>query len=68
MVTYRAYIGYYSLMLSEDNANGPGIICIAETAYHYRQIKLRNQLGHSSIQTTMIYTHLSNEEMRVADK
>lgn len=28
--------------------------------------KLRNQLGHSSIQTTMIYTHLSNEEMRIA--
>ncbi|MBT2764423.1 tyrosine recombinase XerS [Paenibacillus sp. FSL W8-0187] len=28
--------------------------------------KLKNQLGHSSIQTTMIYTHLTDEEMRKA--
>ncbi|MEQ7049919.1 tyrosine recombinase XerS [Paenibacillaceae sp. P-4] len=28
--------------------------------------KLRNQLGHSSIQTTMIYTHLTNDEMKEA--
>jgi site-specific recombinase XerD len=28
--------------------------------------KLRNQLGHSSIQTTMVYTHLTNDEMRNA--
>ncbi|RYL92143.1 tyrosine recombinase XerS [Sporolactobacillus sp. THM7-4] len=28
--------------------------------------KLRRQLGHSSIQTTMIYTHLSNDELKKA--
>ncbi|RYL93334.1 tyrosine recombinase XerS [Sporolactobacillus sp. Y61] len=28
--------------------------------------KLRRQLGHSSIQTTMIYTHLSNDELKRA--
>jgi len=28
--------------------------------------KLRRQLGHSSIQTTMIYTHLTNNEMQEA--
>lgn len=28
--------------------------------------KLRRQLGHSSVQTTMIYTHLSNDELRTA--
>lgn len=28
--------------------------------------KLRRQLGHSSVQTTMIYTHLTNNEMQEA--
>jgi len=28
--------------------------------------KLRRQLGHSSIQTTMIYTHLANDELKKA--
>lgn len=28
--------------------------------------RLKNQLGHSSIQTTMISTHLTDEEMRNA--
>ncbi|WP_238651802.1 tyrosine recombinase XerS [Paenibacillus piscarius] len=28
--------------------------------------RLRIQMGHSSIQTTMIYTHLTDEEMRIA--
>lgn len=28
--------------------------------------KLRRQLGHSSVQTTMIYTHLSNDELKKA--
>ncbi|MFT8871198.1 MAG: tyrosine recombinase XerS [Sporolactobacillus sp.] len=28
--------------------------------------KLRRQLGHASIQTTMIYTHLSNDELKKA--
>lgn len=28
--------------------------------------KLRRQLGHSSVQTTMIYTHLTNDEMQKA--
>ncbi|MCL1631731.1 tyrosine recombinase XerS [Sporolactobacillus sp. CPB3-1] len=28
--------------------------------------KLRRQLGHSAIQTTMIYTHLSNDELKRA--
>jgi site-specific recombinase XerD len=39
------------------------------TRYHLENNdvpKLRNQLGHSSIQTTMIYTHLTNDEMRKA--
>ncbi|MEC0236095.1 tyrosine recombinase XerS [Paenibacillus kribbensis] len=39
------------------------------TRYHLENNnvpKLKNQLGHSSIQTTMIYTHLSDEEMRTA--
>lgn len=28
--------------------------------------KLRRQLGHSSVQTTMIYTHLTNDELKKA--
>lgn len=39
------------------------------TRYHLENNdvpKLRRQLGHSSIQTTMIYTHLANDEMRSA--
>ncbi|MBM7569906.1 tyrosine recombinase XerS [Aquibacillus albus] len=39
------------------------------TRYHLENNnvpKLRRQLGHSSIQTTMIYTHLTNDEMRDA--
>lgn len=39
------------------------------TRYHLENNdvpKLRRQLGHSSIQTTMIYTHLTNDEMRTA--
>lgn len=39
------------------------------TKYHLENNdvpKLRRQLGHSSIQTTMIYTHLTNDEMRAA--
>ncbi|WP_442950079.1 tyrosine-type recombinase/integrase [Paenibacillus sp. Aloe-11] len=39
------------------------------TRYHLENNdvpRLKNQLGHSSIQTTMIYTHLTDEEMRKA--
>jgi integrase len=39
------------------------------TRYHLENNdvpKLRNQLGHSSVQTTMIYTHLTNDEMKKA--
>ncbi|MEB1807386.1 MAG: tyrosine recombinase XerS [Bacillaceae bacterium] len=39
------------------------------TRYHLENNdvpKLRRQLGHSSVQTTMIYTHLTNDEMRSA--
>jgi site-specific recombinase XerD len=39
------------------------------TRYHLENNdvpKLRKQLGHSSVQTTMIYTHLTNNEMQEA--
>lgn len=39
------------------------------TRYHQENNdvpRLKNQLGHASIQTTMIYTHLTDEEMRTA--
>lgn len=39
------------------------------TRYHQENNdvpRLKNQLGHSSIQTTMIYTHLTDEEMQKA--
>ncbi|USK57383.1 tyrosine recombinase XerS [Cytobacillus solani] len=39
------------------------------TRYHFENNdvpKLRRQLGHSSIQTTMVYTHLTNDELRTA--
>jgi site-specific recombinase XerD len=39
------------------------------TRYHFENNdvpKLRRQLGHSSIQTTMVYTHLTNDELRSA--
>lgn len=39
------------------------------TRYHLENNdipKLRRQLGHSSVQTTMIYTHLTNDELRTA--
>lgn len=28
--------------------------------------KLKDQLGHSSLQTTMIYTHLSDDDLKKA--
>ncbi len=39
------------------------------TRYHQENNdvpRLRDQLGHSSIQTTMIYTHLFNDELKKA--
>ncbi|MGW8958168.1 tyrosine-type recombinase/integrase [Paenibacillus sp. NPDC055715] len=39
------------------------------TRYHIENNdvpKLKNQLGHSSIRTTMIYTHLTDNQMRNA--
>lgn len=39
------------------------------TRYHLENNdipKLKNQLGHESVQTTMIYTHMTNKEMKKA--
>lgn len=39
------------------------------TRYHFENNdipKLKKQLGHASVQTTMIYTHLTDEEMKAA--